>query len=127
MNKHSWAALAVAAMAAVVLAGCSKSPETVVEKFYRAVGAGETAQAREYMSRQVVDLLGETKVSAGIQAETESIKRCGGIHQVTSQLLGDEQERHGTTTVSYDGNCPTRTEKTKLVQEHGDWKLTLAK
>ncbi|HUW25437.1 MAG TPA: DUF4878 domain-containing protein [Gallionella sp.] len=122
--QNTWFA---AILCAVFLTGCGKSPESTVENFYKAVAKGEITEAQSYVSAQLVGMLGQPKLSTVLSAQTEQIRACGGIKNVTVKLQGEGEVRTGTSTVTYSENCPPKTEKTKLVKEDGEWKITANK
>ncbi|MBX9899949.1 MAG: hypothetical protein K2Y28_04110 [Burkholderiaceae bacterium] len=109
------------------LVGCAKSPESVVESFYRALGAGEITEAKSYLSAEIFSLLGEKKLTAALASETEKIKACGGVASVVTKLQGEGEVRFGTTSVTFGGNCQPRNERTKLIQQDGKWKISANK
>lgn len=110
-------------LAACVLAGCARSPESTVERFYRAVEHGELTEAQTYLSSQILGMLGPQKAAAVMSEESERMQRCGGLQTIDVRLEGQGEIRSGTATVSYAGACASRTERVKLVKEDGKWKL----
>jgi hypothetical protein len=123
-SQKTWLAVVVCT---ACLAGCSKSPESSVESFYRAVSKGEITEAQGYVSTQLIGMLGLQKFSAALANETERIRACGGIKDISVKLQGEGEIRSGTTTVTYGGNCPVKTESTRLIKEDGKWKITAGK
>jgi hypothetical protein len=109
------------------LAGCGRSPESTVEKFYTSVEKGEISEAKKSLSPQLSAFLGDQKLSAALAGETERISKCGGIKSIRSALETKGEVAAGTTTVEYKGECQTRTEKTKLVKADGNWQITANK
>jgi hypothetical protein len=109
------------------LSGCGHSPESTVEKFYTSVEKGEISEAKKALSPQLSAFLGEQKLSAALAAETGRIGKCGGIKSIRSALDTKGEVAVGTTTVEYKGECPARTENTKLVKTDGSWKITANK
>lgn len=109
------------------LSACTKSPEATVESFYRAVGHGELTEARGYLSSQVTAMLGPEKTNAVLSQETAHIARCGGIKALEVQLQGEGELRTGTVRVTYGGDCAAKTERVKLLQEDGKWKIGASK
>ncbi len=114
------------ACALMALAGCSASPESTVERFYRAVAEGEITEARGYISQQVVGMLGEEKLATTLSAETQRVQACGGITDIEGELQAGAEGRFGTVVVKYE-TCPEKRENLKLVKEDGDWKLGASK
>lgn len=109
------------------LSGCGQSPESTVEKFYTSVEKGEISEAKKVLSPQLSAFLGDQKLSAALAGETERIGKCGGIKSIRSALDTKGEVAVGTSTVEYKGSCEARTEKTKLVKEDGNWKITANK
>lgn len=111
----------------LILAGCGKAPETVVEKFYRGVEKGEVSEAKQLLSKHVSDLLGDRKLTQALSAETTRITDCGGIDKIDVKLKTTGEVSDGKTTVNYKGSCKPRAEKTHMVKEDGAWKIGAAK
>lgn len=106
-----------------VLCGCGRSPASIVERFYRAVGKGEITEAKGYLSAQLGAMLGDAKVTTLLSTETAKVQSCGGIKTVDVALNGAGEVQSGTVTVTYNGKCSQKTEKVKLVKEDGKWKI----
>lgn len=121
--------LIVVAVGVVLLSGCSKSPESTVESFYRALGKGEVTEAKGYLSSQLAAKVGDAKVNSALTVEAQRITKCGGVKDVAVALQGEGEIRTGTAVVTYadDAACKQKTEKTSLVKEDGRWKITVAK
>ncbi len=117
----------IATSTAVLLAGCSASPESTVKSFYGAVAKGEITEARTYLSTQIVAMLGEARIKEELAGRTESIGKCGGIKDIDVKLEGQGEVRSGQTTVTYIGSCQPKTEKTRLIKEDGKWRIGGAK
>lgn len=124
MKPITWVVLTLGVL---LLAGCSKSPESTVESFYQAIAKGEITEAQGYVSAQLVAMLGQGKLSAALSGETGRIRACGGIKSVDVKLQGEGEVRTGTAVVSYGGKCPTKTENIKLIKEDGKWKISANK
>lgn len=118
-----WVVLACA----LTLAACATSPESTVRNFYYAVEAGEVTEAQSYVSAQLVGMVGEQKMSAGLAQQAERIRACGGIESVDVELEGEGEIRTGTAIITYEGECPPENETIKLVKEDGEWKLGATK
>src|SRR5690349_3729981 len=113
--------LAVLTSATLVLAGCGgKAPESAVEHFYRAVEKGEITEAKGFLSKQILGMLGDNKATAALASETDKIKNCGGIDTVKVNLTGEGETRSGTTVVTYKKSdlpkCKTLNQKTVLIK-----------
>jgi hypothetical protein len=117
---------------ALILAGCGgKAPESAVEHFYRSVEKGEITEAKGFLSKQILGMLGDNKATTALVSETEKIKNCGGIDTVKVNLTGEGETRSGTTVVTYKKSdlpkCKTLNQKTVLIKEDGNWKLSASK
>lgn len=124
MKPITWVILTLGVL---LLAGCSKSPESTVESFYQAIAKGEITEAQGYVSAQLVAMLGQGKLSSALAGETERIRGCGGIKSVEVKLQGEGEVRTGTSVITYGGKCPTKTENIKLIKEDGKWKISANK
>lgn len=112
---------------ALLLSACSKSPESTVESFYDAVADGEITEARSYLSDQILGMMGEKKITAGLTEQYEKMQTCEGIKDIEIDMKGEGELRSGTVTITFNGDCPPKVEKTKLIEEDGVWKITAAK
>jgi len=124
--RRKWVAT-VLLLSVILITGCAKSPESTVRSFYRAVEKGELTEARSYVSSQILQMLGEAKISVALSGETEKIGKCGGIKDIDVKLEGKGQVRSGIAVVTFAGQCPPSTEKVKMIKEDGKWKLTAEK
>jgi hypothetical protein len=120
---HALCGLATIAL----LTGCGTSPESTVKQFYTNVEKGQITDATKSLSPQLSALLGERKLSAALASETERIGKCGGIKSISTDLEIKGEVAVGMTTVEYKGECKAKVEKTKLVNENGNWKITANK
>jgi len=110
--------------AAFVLFGCSASPESAIEQLHDAVAKGEITKAKGYISKQVVQLMGEETLTATLAEGTEEIKKCGGLDTVKSELTGEGEVRSGDVSITYKGTtCKPAVRKVRLVKEDGQWKI----
>ena|GEM_PF-1238888 len=114
-----------AILAALLLAGCSNGPEATVERFYRAVAAGNAEAAKAEMSVQLIGMLPPAKISAMLAEQSAKYQKCGGIKTVSVALnpATNDLERRGQVTVTFGGACSPNAEKIKLVKEAGRWKI----
>lgn len=112
----------------MVVAGCQpKGPEATLKDFLHAIEQGQTEKARGMVSAQVVNLLGEEKLTQAIREQGAQMMQCGGIDRIETSLQGTDTEQTGTYTVYFKGDCPSRTENVKLVVEDDAWKLSIRK
>lgn len=128
--KNNIVVIALSLLLSLTLTACSKSPESVVESFYKAVAKGEITEAKGYLSKQILAMGGDAKIAAALSQQSEAIAACGGIKNIEVKLTGEGELRTGTTAINYkneDAKCQQKPEKTKLMKEDGAWKITLAK
>lgn len=114
-------------MAAVLLAGCAKGPESTVEAFHAAMAKGEISEAKTYLHPDVERQLGQQKLEAILTKEAQRLQKCDGIESMKTELSGEGEIRQGTITIDFKGDCPTRTQDVSLKQFEGKWLLGGAK
>ena len=110
-----------------ILSACSNSPQSTIESFYQAIDKGEISEAKTYLSSQILGMMGDKKATAALTELYEKIQKCGGIADLTTDISGEGEVRSGTTTITYKGDCPAKTEKTQMINEDGAWKITASK
>lgn len=72
MNSlNNWKSLTILVLL-TLLSGCTKSPESSVKKFYYSVEKGEITEAKEYISAQMIGMMGESKLSVATQEQEQS-------------------------------------------------------
>lgn len=112
----------------LALAGCQpKGPEATLKDFLYATEQGQVDKARGMVSAQVVNLLGEDKLTSALREQGAQMQQCGGIDRIETSLYGSETEQTGTYTISFKGDCPARSENVKLVVEDDAWKISIQK
>lgn len=113
----------------VLLSGCSKSPESTIESFYRALSKGEITEAKGYLSAKLVNQLGDNKLTSVLTREANKISQCGGIKSVDVKLKGEGEIRSGTTVITFgdEAACKQEAGKASLVKEDGNWKISPSK
>jgi len=117
----------VVGVACCLVVGCTKSPESTVQSFYRAVAQGEITEAESYLSRQVLGDIAPNKLHASLSREMQRVQRCGGYKELKTELGEGAEVRFGSVWISYAGNCKSREEKVKLIKEDGKWRLGSSK
>lgn len=122
-----WFRIVAMSAAAALLVACAQSPESTVEKFYRAVEKGEITEASGYMSSQVTGMLGKEKLAAVLTEQSQKIAKCGGVDSLKVALTGEGEIRAGTASITFKGDCPPRTEKVELIKQDGNWKIGAGK
>jgi hypothetical protein len=111
------------AAVALLLSGCARGPETVVETFHEAVASGNYDRAIDQLSPGLVEMFGRDKLKKVLAQQTDTIASCGGIANIDSQIDGETDVRRGTVTVTYKGQCEPRVEKVKLLKVSGEWRI----
>lgn len=119
--------LIISIFAVILLTACSNSPEATISNFYQALEKGEITEAKKYLSSQLLGMMGDNKATAALTGLYEKIQKCDGIANIETELSGEGELRSGTTAITFNGNCPVKNEKTKLIKEDGDWKITASK
>lgn len=103
--------------------GCSKTPEATVRSFYGAIEKGEIGEAKKYLSSKMI-VLGDAYLSAVLSDATTQTNSCGNIKDLSVKVSGEGAVRTISTTITFKGKCPLSTEKAKLIQEDGIWKIS---
>ena len=117
----------VLTLPALLLAACSGGPEAAVKGFYAALDDGRVDRAAGFLSRRIVQTLGEEKLHATLEEFAGQIAGCGGLDRVTVTLEGEGDTRHGTSQVRFRGQCPVQDNTVVVVREAEGWKLGLGK
>lgn len=105
-----------------LLAACGGSPKGMVEDFYKSVEAGETTKAMGMLSMQVRGMMGEAKVKAMLEGQSQKIQQKGGIAKITIEGEPKAEVAFLDVVISYK-NGEQEKDKVKLVKEDGDWKI----
>lgn len=117
---------------AIVMAGlvsCGKkdaAPGDTVKRMVEKMEKGDLSVSK-LLAKDLAALLGDEKLKAAVEEESNKMKEKGGVTSVTI----DEEVIEGDTakvnyTIAY-GNGDTESEKADLVKEDGDWKITASK
>lgn len=114
-------------LSSALLAGCSSGPDATVKGFYKALDKGEVSAAKGYLSRQILDMLGDSKLDMALGEGARSMAQCGGLGGIDVKLDGEGQSRRGSAVIRFKGDCPEKTDQVILVQEEGDWKIGIGK
>jgi hypothetical protein len=102
--------------------GCTKSPESTVQSFYRSLEKGNIAEAKKCLSAQMT-ASGDELISAVLSAAMSKINSCGNIKDLSVKMSGDGAVRTGAVAMTFSGKCPPSTDKTQLIMEDGKWKI----
>jgi len=84
-------------------------------------------EAKEYVSKQLIGMAGDGKISAALAKEAQNIQAKGGIKSVDVKLDGKGEVRTGTATITFKNAPAPKIEKVKVIQEDGKWKITAEK
>lgn len=124
MNRSLFLA---AGAALVLLVSCARSAESSVEHFYMCLSDGKVTEAKEYVSKQLLGMAGDGKISAALAKEAQNIQAKGGIKSVDVKLDGKGEVRTGVATITFKNAPAPKVEKVKVIQEDGKWKITAEK
>ena len=111
-------------LAGASLTSYAKAPEATVKEYSLAVAAGQIAEAKTYLSRQALALIGDQNMAFIVASEAERIRKCGGFKSLDVKLEGVGEVRVGTLYVTYNGKCPEKSHITKVIKQDGEWKLS---
>lgn len=112
------------ALALALLVACAgRTPSSAVKSFYRAVEKGDTDTAISLITPELVGLVGENKIRAGLQDQGLKIKQKGGISDIEIRDEAVVGEIATLTAVLTFGDGSSDTEKTKLRKMNGSWKI----
>lgn len=105
--------------------GGGSAPDAAVQAFYDALNHSEIAKARQQYYLPVSNDFMEQVVVAALTEEAEGTRKCGGIKEVTVEVLpGEGDIRDVTTQVAYNGACAQKDDTTKLMRIDSRWKVT---
>lgn len=114
------------AMAMLYLVGCSSpGPADTVKSFHKHVANGEVEKASEMMSGEIVEMIGEEKLQAGLAEQTKTIREMGGIESF--DILSEEvngQVATVTYKVTY-GNGDIEEDEADLMKIDGKWRFSM--
>lgn len=112
----------VVAAAALLMAACSPSPESVVRDFYRHVDNGDSEKAIKLVDPEVRMLLGG-KLDAVIVNAINFYDKCGGMDSLDLKLVMDEKDRKGyEASVKFrNSNCKNSKDRMSAVKVDGKW------
>lgn len=116
-----FSALALALAFLVACAG--RTPSAAVKNFYRAVENGDTDAAIALISPEIVGVIGDEKIKAGLQEQGLKIKQKGGISSIELKDEAVVGEVASITAVLKFGDGSEDTEKLKLKKVGGEWKI----
>ena len=108
---------------ALLVACAGRTPSAAVNNFYRAVEKGDTDTAISLITPEVVGLIGENKIRAGLQEQGLKIRQKGGIASIELRDEAVVGEIATLTAVLTYGDGSSDTEKTKLRKMNGEWKI----
>ncbi|MFL6200137.1 MAG: DUF4878 domain-containing protein [Thermoanaerobaculia bacterium] len=116
--------MSTSALVLALLVACAgRTPAAAVKNFYRAVEEGDTDAAIALVSPEVVGLIGENKIKAGLQEQGLKIKQKGGISSIEIKDEAIVGEVAKITAVLTYGGGTAETENLKLKKMNGEWKI----
>lgn len=107
-------------------AGCGilkPSPSQVVGTFLENVEHSELQKAVQQVSTRLRQMLGDSKLTAGLEEQGKQMRLKGGIAKITTQseqVTGDVARV--SSVVEFKNGSKTN-EDTKLIKEQNDWKI----
>ena len=107
-------------------AGPSKSPSEVVTTFYELANEGKFSQATEYMSSDLIRNYETSGRNIGLSMAKET--RNGAIKDM--KIISENINGEIATVqlqVDWEDGSPTQTANLNLINEEGEWKLTMKK
>ena len=121
MKNKIFAILAL--LIVIFLAGCSPGPGKTVQKFFRAVDAGEVEDAMGYLSASSIQSMGYEKLQAGLVDMSYQMAAQGGLKSVNilDQSVNGDIAQVVVEIVLGDGTADTN--RMDLIKESGDWKI----
>lgn len=124
-----FSSVAVVALSAVLMSGCSSSPEDRIYRFFGYLEDGDVTQASRMVSSLSYAFWGK-KIDNVLVRQAEKIKRCGGIEDLK---IDEIKERSNDAVKSYrvevkygkDGReCGVDVDRLKLSKEEGQWYIS---
>ena len=122
MNRR-YAFLIVAPLLTLV-AGCAQGPSGVAESFMRALEAGDTAKALDYVDPELKQV-GGMKLAAGLTNAANSIKALGGFKSLEVTSTATDGDHSNVSMKHIMGNGTAGTETDKLRRVEGKWYITM--
>lgn len=112
----------------LAVVGCAgPGPAKTVEEFHRSLARGDVDAALACLSREVVEVLGESKLRLGLRQTVEAIEGRGGI-ETLEVSEGEVEDTEATVEIDVRyGNGEREEGAVKLVLEDGAWKLAPVK
>jgi hypothetical protein len=104
---------------------CAPGPKGVVEKFYKAVEAGNMSEALDQVSSRVIQTIGRPKLEQALLSQNATMRRAGGLKSVDFQgedVSGEVARVPVRITLN---NGQTQQLTVTLVKEQGAWKIDL--
>lgn len=112
----------------LLLTACgAMSPSSTVRKFYGYMQAEKTEKALTLFSVDIINMLGQKKLLAGLEEGVQQIKAKGGIKSINFEEEKIDGDSAQVRCVIRFGNGEESSESTKLIMENGSWKLAPSK
>lgn len=130
LKKINLAAFVSALLLALplMLSGCGASgPKSSIQQFYYHMSEGDHEGALEYVSKDLIGMMGQQKLEMALEEGARKIKAKGGVRSLefTKEEI-HESYAEVTVVVTY-GNGEKEEDSTRLVQEDGRWKIGMSK
>lgn len=122
--------MSMAAAGTLGFTGCGllkPGPAQVVKSFLEDVERSELQKAVQLVSTRIRQMLGESKLMAGLEKQGTQMRSKGGIASIktqSEQVTGDVAKV--SSIVEFKDGSKT-SENTKLIKEQNDWKIDMDK
>lgn len=129
MKKRFGALLALACVC-LLTTNCAlqaAGPAQTIKKFYGYLEAGKVDDAVNLLSARVLNVLSRDKLKSGLADGTRQVKSKGGIKSIDiakEEVVGETADVQSKVNF---GNGESKTDKSKLIKENGEWKIDLSK
>lgn len=110
----------------VIGCGSASGPADVAKDFMMKI-ADNDKSAIDHLSPQLIQALGKEKLEKGIEKESESIKKKGGIKsiEVEEETIEEKTARLKLKITYVDGS--SKNDNVNLLLEDGKWKIGMSK
>jgi hypothetical protein len=123
VGRENMRILAILA-AALLLAACSNSPESVAAKFSAAGANGHTAEATELLDPQVKETFGPKLPFAIAEAQRKANAR-GGVKSADAEKLSENGDYATVRVTTHYNDGSSGTENARLRRVRGKWYISM--
>lgn len=110
----------------VIGCGSASGPADVAKDFMMKI-ADNDKSAIDHLSPQLIQALGKEKLEKGIEKESESIKKKGGIKSIeVEEETVEEKTARLKLKITY-GDGSSKNDNVNLLLEDGKWKIGMSK